>query len=1040
VDEGPVKLIDYFVKNAQLTLVLLVALLAAGAQAFITIPRSEDPIIAFPGFSVIAVHPGAGPSDVEQLVANPIEKRLKELSDIKSIKTGVTDGLAFVFIEFVSGSNPDRKKDDVLREVNQLRATLPPELALLDVVSNNTSDVNIVQYALVSPTASYTALDAQSRALKDRLSAVPGIQKVERVGAPLREVQVSLDLGRLAAQRLSLPAVLGALGSESANVPGGTVSISRKQFVVKTSGSFTSLEQVRNTVVGGTGSGVVRLRDIATVQWGHADATHITRYNGQRAVFVAASMRAGTNIVAVEPRVRDAVAAYTATLPANIQLVQAFDQSANVKSRLGRLVEDFAIAIALVLLTLLPLGLRAAGVVMVSIPLSLAVGTVILNVSGYTLNQLTIVGFVIALGLLVDDSIVVVENIARTLRTGVSRTQAAITATRQITPAILGATGTLIFAFIPLMLLPGGPGDFIRSLPAAVISTILASLLVSLTVIPFLASVVMPRTSDAHGNRILQWLERTIERSYAPVLHRALARPVLTLVGAAALFVGALALVPRIGFSLFPKAGIPQFRVTVNMPDDATLVQTDSAVRFVERTLLARPSMLHVSSNVGHGNPFVYYNVAPVSEQASFAEVVATVRQFYPKLTPLLFDTLRTIFDRYPDGRITVREYENGPPIEAPIAIRFVGVNLDTLRSLAGRFERVLQSIEGTRDIGNPLSTRTTNVRIAVDRARAGLLGVPVVDVDRVVRLGLAGVPAGRIQDSDGEAYNVTARLARTGRATPDALTQLYVPSQTGAQVPLGQVATLTLERTLPRIQHFDGERSVTVTSQVRTGFNTDMLTRIAMDSLQSWTMPAGYRWTAAGEIESREESFGGLGGAILLAVFGILFVLILEFKTFKSMLIVASVIPLGVIGGMVGLFLSGYTLSFTAVIGFVALIGIEIKNSLLLVDYTNQLRSEGVDLDTAIEQAGRVRFLPIVLTTATAIGGLLPLALQGSSLYSPLAIVIIGGLLSSLILSRLVTPVLYKLLPPTVERIDAMPSAHSSTVIHPDGLTPSPA
>jgi multidrug efflux pump subunit AcrB len=889
--------------------------------------------------------------------------------------------------------------------------------------------VNILQYALVSPTAPFATLDARSRALKDRLAAVAGIRKVERFGAPLREVQVSLDLGRLSALHLPLPAVLGALGSESANVPGGTVNVRTKQFVVKTSGSYTSLEQVRNTVVGASGSAVVKLRDVATVQWGYADATHVARHNGERAVFVAASMQGGANITDVQPNADAVVKAFEAELPAGITLVRAFDQSQNVRSRLGRLVEDFGIAIALVLLTLLPLGLRAAGVVMVSIPLSLAVGTVLLHSFGFTLNQLTIVGFVIALGLLVDDSIVVVENITRFMRGGMSREDAAITATRQITPAILGATGTLIFAFIPLMLLPGGPGDYIRSLPAAVIATILASLLVSLAIIPFLASRVMPRTSEAHGNAVLRWLQHAIEVTYTPLLHRALAWPRRTLLAAAVLFVGAIGLVPLIGFSLFPKAGIPQFRVTVTMPNDATLAQTDSAARFVERTLMARPSMEHVLTNVGHGNPFVYYNVPPVNDQANYAEIVAKVKTFDPKHTPQLFDTLRTIFDGYPEGRIAVREYENGPPLEAPIAIRFIGPNLDTLRTLGRRFEQVLATIPGTRDVENPLSTLKTNVRVSVDRARAGLLNVPVVEIDRVVRLGLAGAPAGRIQDSDGEAYDVTARLSRTGRATPDALTRLYVPSQTGAQVPLGQVSSLTLESALPRIEHFDAERSVTVTSQVRTGFNTDRLTHAAMDSLHTWTMPSGYRWVAAGEIESRQESFGGFGGAILLATFGILTVLILEFKTFTSMLIVASVIPLGVIGGMVGLFLSGYTLSFTAMIGFVALIGIEIKNSLLLVDYTNQLREGGADLDHAIEEAGRVRFLPIVLTTATAIGGLLPLALQGSSLYSPLAIVIIGGLLSSLLLSRLVTPVLYKLLPPGIAR-DAAPAASAVALL----------
>ncbi len=1028
------KFIDYFVKNAQLTLVLLVALLAAGTQAFLTIPRAEDPLIDFPGFSIVAVYPGAGPTDVEQLVVNPLEARLKELADVKKIATSVSDGLAVIQIEFTTGSIPREKKDDVLREVNQLRPTLPAELALLDVLSNNTGDVNILQYALTSPTAPYATLDAQSRALKDRLAAVAGVRKVVRVGAPVREVQVSLDLGKLSALRLPLPAVLGALGSESANIPGGTVNVGSRQFVVKTSGSYTSLDQVRNTVVGSSASGVVRLRDVATVQWGYADATHITRHDGERAVFVAVSMRDGANITDVQPRADAVVRAFESALPAGIQLVRAFDQSENVRTRLGRLVEDFGIAIALVLLTLLPLGVRAAGVVMVSLPLSLAVGTVLLQYYGFTLNQLTIVGFVIALGLIVDDSIVVVENISRFLRTGMNRADAAIAATRQITPAILGATGTLVFAFVPLMMLPGGPGDYIRSLPAAVISTILASLVVSLMIIPFLASVVMPRDTGEHGNRVLQWLQHAIEVTYTPLLHRALARPRRTLAGAGLLFAASLALVPLIGFSLFPKAGIPQFRVTIVMPDEATLAQTDSATRFVERTLRARTGVQHVLSNVGHGNPFLYYNVAPVNDRPNYAEVVARVPAFDPRHTPQMLDTLRAIFDGYPDGRIAVLEYENGPPLEAPIAIRFSGPDLDTLRSLAGRFERVLATIPGTRDIDNPLSTTRTNLRVNVDRARAGLLGVPVADADRIVRLGLAGLPAARIQDRDGEAYDVTARLERTGRATPAALQALYVPSQTGASVPLAQVASFTFERTLPRLEHFDTERSATVTAQVRTGFNTDRLTRAAMDSLAGWTLPPGYRWVASGEIESRQESFGGLGGAILLAVFGILTVLILEFKTFKSMLIVASVIPLGVIGGMLGLFVSGYTLSFTAMIGFVALIGIEIKNSLLLVDYTNQLRAGGADLDHAIEEAGRVRFLPIVLTTATAIGGLLPLALQGSSLYSPLAIVIIGGLLSSLLLSRLVTPVLYKLLPPGIRTPTpaAAAPAHASLPVAP--------
>ena len=1005
----------YFVRNRQVTLLLFLGMLAVGVQALRTIPRAEDPPLRFPGFTVVAVQPGASPLDVERLVVDDVEKRLQALDRVKDIKTRITDGLGVVSVEFTTGSDPERKYDEVVREMNALRPSLPAELRVLDVVRNNTGDVNIVQFALVSPTAPDAVLDAWSRRFADRLGTVAGVRRAERVGAVARQVVVELDLGRLAARRLPASAVLQAIGSESANVPGGTVDVGSRSLIVKTSGPYTSLDDVRATVVARGAGGVVRLDEIATVRWGQADATHLARHDGRRAVFVAASMQDGEDIARVRPAIAAAADAFRTQLPASVSLVTAFDQGENVDRRLGRLVEDFVIAILLVLVTLLPLGVRASAVVMVSIPLSLAVGTALLHAFGYTLNQLTIVGFVIALGLLVDDSIVVVENIARFLREGRSRVEAAIEGTRQITLAVLGTTATLVCAFVPLTLLPGGPGDFVRSLPVAVIVTILASLVVSLTIIPWLASAWLRPDADPHGNRVLRLLQRVIDLTYARSLHRALGAPRRTLAVAGALFVASLALIPVIGFSLFPTAGIPQFRVTVDLPDDATIAQTDAVVRDVERELARHGEVRDVLANVGHGNPFVYYNVAPVNERADYAEVVARVERFDPVATPRLLDSLRATFDRHPSARIAVREYENGPPIDAPIAIRFTGPDLDTLRALAGRFERVLQGIPGTRDVVDPLATRTTTVRVATDRARAGVLGVPVAEVDRLVRLGLVGVEAGRIQARDGESYPVVARLPRTGRASMAQLAQVHVPTGAGDAVPLAQVASLRLEGSVPVIEHFDGERSVTVTAQVRTGFNTDRLTRIALDSLATWTLPAGHRWIAAGEIESRQESFGGIGSAVVLAVFGILAILVLEFGTFRSTLIVASVIPLGVIGGLAALWLAGYTLGFTAVIGFVALVGIEIKNSILLVDYTNQLRAQGMGLVAAIEEAGRVRFLPIVLTSATAIGGLLPLALQGSSLYSPLAVVLIGGLVSSTLLSRLVTPVMYALLPPAL-------------------------
>ncbi len=1012
-------IVGFSVRNRQFMLVAFIAMLAMGAFSMLTIPRAEDPTFPIPIYPIIAVYPGASPTDMEQLVVDPIEDRVRALEGLKDVKSTIEDGLAVIIPEFEVSVDADRKYDEILREVNALRSELPNDLALLQVQRINASDVNIAQFALVSETTPYHELDKAARKLRDDLARLPGVKKAEVWGYPRREARVSLDAGRLAELGIPLARVLQAIGGESLNIPGGSADAGNRRFNVKTSGGYRSLEQIRSTVIAGVPGSTVRLGDVADVAWDYEDATSTARLNGARAVWITAAMQENQNIMAVRDGLWSTADRFEASLPASISLQRPFDQSKNVEARLSRLGLDFLIAIALVILTLLPLGFRASGIVMVSIPLSLAIGVTLLKVFGYTINQLSIVGFVIALGLLVDDSIVVVENIARWLREGYSRTSAAIKATNQILIAVIGTTATLVFAFLPVLMLPGTAGKFIRSLPAAVVFTIIASLLVSVTIIPFLSAIFLKEEKDEHGNIFMRALNRGIDATYGKLLHRALAWPRRTLWIALVLFVATLGLIPSIGFSLFPKAGTPQFLVTVNAPEGSSLGLVDSAVAFAERAVLKREAVKHVYANVGRGNPKIYYNIQSLAERSTRGELFVLVDEYDSKRTPALLDSLRAEFDQYPAARIQVTEFENGPPIDAPIAMRVTGDNLDSLRAVASRVEAVLESVVGTRDVVNPLRVARTDLRLRTDRAKAGLYGVPTAEVDRAVRFGLAGLTAGRVRDTDGEEYDVTLRLPGPTRQGPEALDRIYAGSVTGAQVPVRQLASMEFETSAPVIQHYDGERAVTVTSQVRTGFNTDRVTREVLAVLDTLALPESYRITAAGEIESRQESFGGLGAAILVAVFGILAILILEFKTFRGMLIVSSVIPLGVIGGLVALWVTGYTLSFSSVIGFVALIGIEIKSSILLVDFTNQLRGEGVELSEAIEKAGKIRFVPIVLTSMTAIGGLIPLAIQGSSLYSPLAIVIIGGLVSSTLLSRLVTPVLYKMLPPTQDEVN---------------------
>jgi multidrug efflux pump subunit AcrB len=661
------------------------------------------------------------------------------------------------------------------------------------------------------------------------------------------------------------------------------------------------------------------------------------------------------------------------------------------------------------------LGFRASGIVMISIPLSILIGVTGLYLVGFSINQLSIVGAVISLGLLVDDSIVVVENISRWVRGGTKPFDAAIKATRQIGPAVIGCTATLIFAFLPLMFLPGMAGKYMRVLPTSVTFIVIGSLFVALTIIPFIASLIFKGNVDPRGNKVLRELNKGIDFTYGRALQWSLRNPVKTVSMAALFFLSSLFLIQIIGFSLFPKAGLPQFLITIETPRGSNLSETDNAVKHVESILAGKAEIKYYMSNIGKGNPQIFYNAFQKSEQTILGEILCELTSESRLDIAKFIMGLRDTLNNYINARIYVYEFENGMPVDAAIALRLVGENLDSIKLYSDKIEDIILDNEGTTYVKNPLNQSLTDIRVVINSEKAGMFGVPTVEIDRTIRLGLAGIKAGEYRDPSGNEYSINVRLPRQNANTLASLDNIYVSSLSGSQIPLSQLARIEFANSQTLIQHYNNERSMTVSSSVKAGYNTDKVTKEILTKVGELKLPEGFKLIPAGEIESRKQSFGGIGTAILIAIFGIFAVLILEFRTFRSTLIVLSVIPLGIIGGLIMLYFTGYTLSFAAAIGFVALIGIEIKNSILLVDFTNQLRQQGTPLDEAIIKAGEIRFLPVLLTTLTAIGGLMPIALGNSNLYSPLALVIIGGLITSTLLARLVTPVMYKLLTPEI-------------------------
>ena len=1012
-------LTNFSVKNYQFTLVVFVMVAVVGLVTMLTMPRAEDPQINPPTYPIVVVYPGTSPQDMEELVVKPIENKIYELEDVDKIVSSIEDGLAIIRVEFRYGVDVDNKYQEVIREVNVLRNELPQDIYSIDIRKVDPSDVNILQVALVSENASYRSLKEQADELKERLEKVSNLKKVKVSGVPDEEIRIDLQVEKLAELSIPLNVVLGSIQSEAVNIPGGSVTAGSKTFNVKTSGKFIDLDDIAQTVIYNANGKIVLLKDVAKIDFKNEAEKHITRLNGHRCVLVSAAQKAGSNIAQTQASFSPIVDSFEQELPANMKLYKHFDQAENVAMRLSGLGIDFMIAIVLVLFTLAPLGMRASLVVMIAIPLSLALGLIGLNAFGISLNQLSIVGLVVALGLLVDDSIVVVENIERWLREGYSRKEAAIKATKQITLAVIGCTATLVISFLPMVFLPGGPGEFVRGLPLAVITSVVASMLVSLTVVPFLASRVLKEHHNPEGNIFLRLLKRAIGATYSKVMKKALQKPVLTLATTFIVFGASLALFPVIGFKLFPTSEKPIFLINIKMPLQTSLQESDRITKIIEDSLKQKPLISYFTSNVGKGNPQIYYNVAQQEEKFDFAQVFVQLdKNTKPVAKKQLIEELREQFSLFPYAKVEVKDFEQGPPIEAPISIRVFGDNLDTLRRLSFVVENILKENPGTIYVTNELNTLKTDIKVNINREKARTLGVLTADIDRTIRLAVAGLSMGTFTNENGDEFNILVNAPKEKFATLQSLQNLFVNNAIGTAIPLSQIASIDFETSPTSINHFNKSRFVKITSYTQKNTLANDVLKEVVPQLDAFQMPKGYFYKLAGEAESEGEAFGGgFITVIVLTVFLFVAVLILQFKTFKGILIVLSVIPLGVIGGVTMLWLTGNPMSFIAIIGFIGLAGIEVKNSILLVDFTNQLRQEGVELQTAIEQAGELRFLPVVLTSLTAIGGLIPLAINPNPQISPLALVLIGGLISSTILSRIVTPVMYKLIPPKIEK-----------------------
>ncbi|MCR9288442.1 MAG: efflux RND transporter permease subunit [Bacteroidetes bacterium] len=1014
----------FSINNYRLTVMAFLTLLILGIASFQNMPRSEDPVMDMPNILTIAIYPGANPTDIERQVADPIEEAINELEDIKEMKTTIRDGVMVIMTEFDYGVNVGDKEEEIQRQINSIKGELPRELYDLTVEKFTTANVKVFQIALVSSVLPYQKMKNEGERLKKIIEKVKGVRNIEIEAYPEQQVRIALNPVKMAEMNISLDDVENAIKSNNANIPGGAVKISNKLFNVKTSGSYDNLSQIENTVVGAYMGKIIYLKNIAAVFFDYEEERWLARFNGDRSIYINIEAKPGINIFTMADPIKKRLA--DIEMREGIRMEYVFDQSAGVEERINGFLSNLLQGILLVgIIIFLILGYRSASIVMMAIPLSILIGLWAVDSLGYGLQQISIAGLVVALGLLVDNSIAIIENIERFIVMGYSRKEAAIKGTQQLIAPMASATLTTVMAFVPMIMMPDATGAFIRGIPVTVITTLIASLIVATTLTPFVASKVLRKnsgrkpksdnvnlaiTTNRTGTTGFRVLKSFVEGPYRKALNWAINHKILSFSFAGLSLIGSLALFPLVGISFFPKAEKPQFRITVELPNGSNLDATDEAITYIESILGSKEEVSYYASNIGHGNPMIYYNVPSRNFSESFAELFVVLKSYDVDEFKIFLDDLRNEFDTYSGARIDVREFVQGPPSPAPIEVKIFGEQLNKLETYAQEVENIVQNTPGIYNVNNPTSTKSTDLYFDINRDKATMLGVPIHIIDKTIRSFVAGSAIARFRDKDAEDYDIVMRYDYEDRFKLEDFDKIKVKSYSGKFIPLRHLANIEFKEAPSQISHYNMERTATVLADFQDNAYTldDRITAID-EQMKQLNWEEGYSYMYMGDLENRNKSFGGLGIASALAMLFILGILVIQFKSFSQPLIIFSALPLAIIGSILALLLTGHKFSFTSFVGFTSLIGIAINNSIILVDFANTLRDEGASILEAAKQAAEVRFIPILLTTLTTILGLLPLTLNGGSLWAPMGWVIIGGLLTSTFFVLLLVPILYE-------------------------------
>ena len=1001
------KLPSLAIKNAQFTITIVILLVLVGVVSYLNMPRSEDPQFDLPITIVEVIYPGASPSDIETLVVDVLEQEIAEIENIKKVESEVRNGAARITITFLYGTDAEASFNKVKQAIATVKPDLPLGIQQLLVLKATPSSVAIMQLALWNEPNDYKATEFYAKQLEKRLETLASLRKADIWGYPQQIVAIDLKLELLHHYNISVTDVNRVLQGRAVNIAPGFVDANTRRFNVKSSGNFNNIEDLANTVISSGSDFTLRLKDVATVTFADREPSYLAYYDNHPVIFLTAEQRPGSNIFSLTKQMNAEIESFKQSLPKSIKLAVIFQQADSVETRVNGFFENLAQGLVLVgLLALLFLGLRESLVVIAAIPLSFLIAIGWLDFAGFGLQQMSIVGLIIALGLLVDNAIVVTESIHREKRYCSNLNKAAKEGTGRVGWAVTSGTITTMLAFLPMLMLGSSTGDFIRSMPVTVVFVLMASLLIALTLTPLIASRFFT-LKPSKFKTLQHYVNSFAESIYQKFLQKILKFRWLVLVVAALCLFAMLSLFSEVGVSLFPRAEKPMILIDVETPVNSSLPHTDSVMQQVAAHVKKQELVRSVALNVGSSNPRIYYNEIPKRGRVTFGQILVVLDEYDEFKVEQLVNTLRLELSSWTGATIKVKQFTQGPVTDQPISIRLMSESLSDLEQVANDLAAKMSETEGVVNIDNPIGLPNTELELHINYEQAGLSNVDINNLDNTLKTIISGTTIGQFNDENGEDYPI---VVRRNNPDVDGLADIYIHSKTGEAIPLEQLVTTGLKKGQTDFFHYQKLRMAKVSADVAKGFSINELTTEMVNFLNEYSLPQGMYFSLGGEEESRQESFSGLTQIMLITAIGIFGVLVLQFKSFLQPIIIFTSIPFAMAGSVIGLYFMNLSFSMMAFIGLISLFGIVVNNAIILIDTTNRNIAGGFDTVDAILSASVTRFTPILLTTLTTIVGLLPLTLLGGGLWQPLGVVLISGLCVSAISSFLIIPVLTQL------------------------------